>query len=415
MKILLISFYFPPAGGGGVQRPLKLASHLPKLGIEVHVLAPVDSKWIHRDDDFEAPPEAVVHRVRYLGPRGRLPAEELYGVTGLDRILRRAALMPRRFVLPDENAFWALTAIRKAVQIIREEEIDVVVTTSPPNSIHLIGAAVQQLTGVRWVADLRDSLISKSDRHIERRSARAKERVQHWVAALVASRADGVVGATDSMVQELRSSNPALRTAVIPNGADYEDFDGLEYSSSERFRITHTGSFFGKRDPRPFLEGLAACDKSVVARFVGDFRRSDQAWVERLGLGDRLELHQFLPRRRTLELQRNSEALLLLLPEIGVRGRDVPSGKLFEYLAAERPILAIVPPDGAAADLVRTTGAGIVIAPGDVEGIKEAIDELVQRWRSGTLEGPATSEELRVRSDRRTRSAEFAAFLHEFT
>jgi glycosyltransferase involved in cell wall biosynthesis len=414
MKILLISFYFPPAGGGGVQRPLKLASHLPKLGIEVHVLAPVDSKWIHRDDDFEAPPEAVVHRVRYIGPRGRLPAEELYGVGGLERILRRAALMPRRFVLPDENAFWSLTAIRKAVRIVREEKIDVVVTTSPPNSIHLIGAAVQQLTGVRWVADLRDSLISKSDRHVERRSVRAKERVQHWVAALVAGRADGVVGATDSMVQELRRSNPALRSAVIPNGADYEDFDGLEYSSGERFRITHTGSFFGKRDPRPFLEALAACDESVVARFVGDFRRSDQAWVEGLGLGDRLELHQFLPRRRTLELQRNSEALLLLLPEIGMRGRDVPSGKLFEYLAAERPIVAIVPPDGAAAELVRKTGAGIVIAPGDIEGIKEAIDELVQRWRSGTLEGPVTSEELRVQSDRRTRSAEFAAFLHEF-
>jgi glycosyltransferase involved in cell wall biosynthesis len=168
MKILLISFYFPPAGGGGVQRPLKLASHLPKLGVAVHVLAPVDSKWIHRDDDFDAPPEAVVHRVRYIGPRGRLPADELYGVGGLDRILRRAVLMPRRFVLPDENVFWALTAVREAVRIVRDEEIDVVVTTSPPNSIHLIGAAVQQRMGVRWVADLRDSLISKSDRHVER-------------------------------------------------------------------------------------------------------------------------------------------------------------------------------------------------------------------------------------------------------
>jgi glycosyltransferase involved in cell wall biosynthesis len=414
MKILLVSFYFPPAGGGGVQRPLKLASHLPDVGVQVHVLAPDDSKWIHRDEELELPAHAVVHRAHYIGPRGRLPADELYGLQGIARFMRQVALTPRRFVLPDENGLWALTAIKEAIRIVREEGIDVVVTTSPPNSIHLIGAAVRQRTGIRWIADLRDSLISKSDRHVERMSVRAKEHVQHWVAALVANRADGIVGVTDSIIEELRRVNPDLRAVVVPNGADYEDFHGLEYESSERFRITHTGSFFGKRDPRPFLEALAACDECVVARFVGEFRRSDQVWAERLGLGDRLELERFLPRGRALELQRNSEALLLLLPEIGARGRDVPSGKLFEYLAAGRPILALVPPDGAASDLVRAADAGIVVAPDDVGAIKSAIEELVQRWRSGTLEGPSLSDELRARSDRRARSAEFAAFLHEF-
>jgi glycosyltransferase involved in cell wall biosynthesis len=413
MKALLVSFYFPPAGGGGVQRPLKLASHLPEFGIEVHVLAPDDSKWIHCDEELQAPANAVIHRARYIGPRGRLPAEELHGLRGASRLRRQVALTPRRFVIPDENAPWALTATREAVRIVREHDIDVVITTSPPNSIHLIGGMVKQRTGVHWVADLRDSLTSKSDRQIERMSVRAKERAQVWVAALVAARADGVVGATDSIAEELRRLNPGLRTAVVPNGADYEDFDGLEYSPGERFRITHTGSFFGKRDPRPFLQALEACDDSVLARFVGEFRRSDREWVEGLGLEDRLELHPFLPHRQTLELQRNSEALLLLLPEIGERGRDVPSGKLFEYLAAQRPILAIVPPDGAAADLVRETGAGTVVAPDDVDGIGAAIDELVRRWRSGTLDGPMLNEDVRVRIDRRTRSAEFAAFLHE--
>lgn len=414
MKILLISFYFPPAGGGGVQRPLKLASHLPQFGIGVHVLAPIDSKWIHRDENLNVPDDAIVHRVRYVGPRGRLPAEELYGLRGAKRLVRRAALMPRRFILPDENAFWVLPATREAARIVRREHIDVIVTTSPPNSIHLIGAAVKQRTGVRWVADLRDSIISKPDRHLERISVRAKERTQQWVAALVAARADGVVGTTESITEELRRFNEDLRTAVVPNGVDYEDFVGLEYSSGERFRITHTGSFFGKRDPRPFLQALAACDTSVVARFVGDFRRSDAAWAQQLGLGERLELHHFLPRRQTLDLQRNSESLLLLLPEIGPRGKDVPSGKVFEYLAAERPILAIVPPDGAAAELVRKSAAGIVVAPGDVEGITKALDEFVRRWRSGRLEAPVTSDALRAASDRYSRSREFAAFLREF-
>ena len=82
MKVLLVTLYFPPAGGGGVQRPLKFATHLPGLGIELHVLAPDDPKWIHRDDDLPTPSLAWVHRVRFVGPRGRKPAEELHGTRG---------------------------------------------------------------------------------------------------------------------------------------------------------------------------------------------------------------------------------------------------------------------------------------------------------------------------------------------
>ena len=83
MKLLLVTLYFPPAGGGGVQRPLKFATHLPALGIETHVLAPDDPKWIHRDDELRLPTQAWVHRARYVGPKGRKPAEELHGTEGL--------------------------------------------------------------------------------------------------------------------------------------------------------------------------------------------------------------------------------------------------------------------------------------------------------------------------------------------
>ena len=91
MKVLLVTLYFPPAGGGGVQRPLKFATHLPALGIETHVLAPDDPKWIHRDADLPPPTQAWVHRARYVGPRGRRPAEELHGTPGLERASRQAA------------------------------------------------------------------------------------------------------------------------------------------------------------------------------------------------------------------------------------------------------------------------------------------------------------------------------------
>ena len=407
MKVLLVSMYFPPAGGGGVQRPLKFATHLPALGIETHVLAPDDPKWVHRDDDLVAPTQAWVHRVRYLGPKGRLPAEELHGVTGIERAARKAGLTFRRALAPDENVTWNLTAIPAAIRIVRREKIDVVLTTSPPTSVHLVGAAVRRATGARWIADLRDSIVANPHRRTESALVRAKERTGESVARLVARRADAVVAVSDPIAEELRALG-AARVETISNGCDFEDFAGLVYTPSPRLRITHTGSFFGRRSPRPILESLAGSDVDAVLRFVGDFRAADRDFAQTLGLGDRLELHPYLPRREVLAVQKDSEALLLLIPESGGRGRAVLSAKVFEYLAAERPILAAVPTDGAAADLIRETGAGTVVAPDDVDGLRAALENLEADYRGGRLNGTPLSPALKERLSRRTRSRELA-------
>jgi glycosyltransferase involved in cell wall biosynthesis len=415
MKVLIVSLYFPPAGGGGVQRPLKFATHLPTLGIETHVLAPDDPKWIHADPDLQPPTNAWIHRARYLGPKGRRPAEELHGRRGLDRISRQARLAGRRFLLPDENVSWNLTAIPAAVRIVRREGIDVVLTTSPPSSVQLIGAAAKRATGVRWVADLRDSIVAHPHRRAERLAVRTKERGEAAVARLVARNADAIVAVSDAIAEETRGLDPKGPVVTIANGSDFDDFAGLPYERGERFRITHTGSFFGKRDPRPFLTALADSGLDVTARFVGDFRTADREWAEELGLGDRLELHPYVPRRRSLELQRDSEALLLLIPEAGGRGKGVLSGKVFEYLAAERPILASVPPDGAAAELIEETGAGVVAPPDDPAAIADALRGLVERYEAGALDGTPLSEEWRDKLSRRTRVEELAELLGSLT
>jgi glycosyltransferase involved in cell wall biosynthesis len=412
VKVLLVTMYFPPAGGGGVQRPLKLATHLPSLGIETHVLAPDDPKWLHRDEELRPPTQAFVHRARYLGPKARLPSEELRGLTGVDLVLAQARLAGRRLLLPDASVTWAPTAIPRAARIVRNEGIDAVITTSPPLSMNLIGASVKKLTGVPWIADQRDSLVLNADRRFEKKSVQAKEKALERVVKLVADRADGIVAVSEPIADELRAFDPGGPVRVIPNGCDFDDFAGLEYTPADRFRITHTGSFFGKRNPRAFLSALAASGlDDVVARFVGDFRSVDREWVHELGLGDRLELLDYLPHRRALELQRDSEANLLLLPEAAGRGKVVPSGKIFEYLAAERPILAAVPIDGAAATLVRETGAGIVVAPEDEKGIREALVGLHARWQAGRLGNGYLSEGDRRRLSRTTRVEELAELL----
>ena len=411
MKVLLISFYFPPAGGAGVQRPLKFAGELARAGVDVHVLAPDDPRWLHRDEGLVVPANVSVHRARYIGPRGRRPAEELHGLRGLRRLARRLALTPRRLLLPDENVTWVATAIPRAVQLVRREKIDIVITTSPPSSVHLVGAAVRCLTGASWVADLRDSIVAKSDRRFERLTVRVKEQGNVQVARLAARMADAIVTVTPTIAEEMRRLNARGPIATIPNGCDFDDFEGLEYHPSERFRITHTGSFFGARTAKPFLDALSRSDRRIVARFVGDFRASEREWAEQLDLAGRVELLGYVSRRRSLELQRDSEALLLLLPDAGERNKDVPSGKIFEYLAAERPILAAVPRDGKAAELIEATRSGNVVQADDPDALAAELGRMFEQWLAGVLPAPKLTAEWKEKLSRKSRARELLAVL----
>jgi glycosyltransferase involved in cell wall biosynthesis len=413
VKVLLVTMYFPPAGGGGVQRSLKLAQYLPALGVETHVLAPDDPKWVHRDPELRVPTQAWIHRARYIGPRGRKPAEELRATDGLQRALVQAQVTARRLLLPDASVTWNLTAIPAAIRIAKREGIDVVITTSPPGSVHFVGAAVQRASGTRWIADLRDPLVANQHRRDDTAAARARQAANEQIARLVARNADAVTCVSEAIADEVRGLGARGPVRVIANGCDFDDFAGLEYEPAPRFRITHTGSFFGKRDPRPFLQAFHDAGLDAVARFVGDFRSSDREWAEALDLGDRLEIVDYLPRADSLRFQRDSEVLLLLVPDAGGRGRGVLSGKVFEYIAAGRPILAVVPPDGAAADLVRETGSGVVVAPEDVDGIRAALVELHAQFANGGLPSVELATRDEERLSRRARVEEMAALIEE--
>ena len=233
------------------------------------------------------------------------------------------------------------------------------------------------------------------------------------LARLVSRRADAVSCVSEAIADEVRGMDPRGVVRTIANGCDFDDFAGLEYRPAPRFRITHAGSFFGKRDPRPFLQAFHDSGLDAVARFVGDFRSSDREWADALELGDRLQLAEYAPRAESLRFQRDSEALLLLVPDADGRGKGVLSGKVFEYLAAGRPILAVVPPDGAAAELIRETRAGMVVAPDDVDGIRAALEELHARFLDGGLPAVELSADARDRLSRRARVEEMATLLRE--
>jgi glycosyltransferase involved in cell wall biosynthesis len=422
VRLLLIAFYFPPAGGGGVQRTLKFCRDLPEFGVEVDVLAPSDPKWFALDEPLMAaiPAATTVHRTRFLGPRSSFRGEALRDAHGLRRMAVHARYVYERALVPDKALPWAATAVPAAVGIVRRRRIDAIMTTSPPASVHLIGAAVAAATRKPWLADLRDSWLDHPHRTYESRGMRAKRAVERRMARTVARRADALVAVTEAIADELRGLDPSApgKTRVIGHGVDLSDFDGLAHTPASRFTLVHTGAFFGQRSPRPFLTGLRDLlvrrpdlDGRVLVRFVGDMRASDRAWACDLGIDGAWEETGFVPFRESIAAQRSADALLLLIPHAGGRGDTVTSGKVFEYLAARRPVLAAVPPKGVAAGLLRAAGAGEAVDPEDSAAQSRALEALIDRRHAGGLPDNDLPTDLAEQMSRRARAGELADVL----
>jgi glycosyltransferase involved in cell wall biosynthesis len=343
----------------------------------------------------------------------------LAAARGLSGVVTRAGIYGRRLLLPDPRVVWVPDAARAAARIVRDRSADVVLTSSPPSSAHMVGSLVARRTGVPWVADMRDSWLANPHRRYEARTVRVKRAVLETMARRTFARASAMTTVTDAIAEEARAlARPGTPTTVISNGCDFDEFAGLEHTPSDRLRILHAGFFFGKRTPRPFLEALhrLLADRPelrdvIEARFVGGFRTADREWAETLGLAGSLRIDGFLPHDRALAAMKSADALLLLIPRSGGLGTSVLSGKLFEYLAAERPVLALVPPEGIAADLLSSTGLARIADPDDVPGIRAQIEDLVEAWKGGGLGDRPLPAELRERLDRRTRASEMADVL----
>jgi glycosyltransferase involved in cell wall biosynthesis len=425
-RVLIISYYFPPAGGSGVQRVLKLCKHLPEFGWQVDVLAPDDPKWVAHDPDLAAsvPEQTVVHRARYRGPsHARSSSDRLAGAHGWRGLGTRGAVLGRKMLLPDAAVPWAPGAARAALRIVRERKIDVILTSSPPSSVHIVGSYVTRRTGIPWIADLRDSWLANPHRRYERRMVQVKRKLLEQIAHHTLAPAAGLTAVTDVIRMEASQyARAGVPTRVVSNGCDFDDFETLRHSESERLRIVHAGYFFGARSPRPFLEALRRLlDQRpdlrglIGARFIGGFRTSDREWAESLRLGEALHIDGFVPHREALRTMKEADALLLLIPTANGLGTTVLSGKIFEYLAAERPVVGLVPTAGAAADLLRSTGFAWIADPDDVAGICSTLADLMDTWRAGGLTDRELPPDVRERLDRRARAAEMAAMFEEVT
>jgi len=401
-RVLLVSYYFPPLGGVGAFRAVKLARYLPRFGFEPHVLTLHPPYYYCIDPTLgsEVPESLQVTRTESADPFrifGRFRPPGTAAVTDgtardpvFGRITRFAKGLNTWLFLPDNKVGWLPFARRAGIRLVRSGEVDLVYTINVPQTCHLVGRAIHRATGVPWVADFRDAWCDNPDLPSPTSWHRA------WNRALERSvlREASVVVAVNDTIRRLlvRASGGREENSfhTIHNGYDREDFEALPAKETDRFTMVFVGTFHRRTDPRLLLRPFRECLRSGAipagaSRIVvvgGQSERTREA-VRELGLEEEVLFTGFLSHSESLSWMASAHLLLQVIAS-GPGSDQIVSGKLYEYMAAGRPILSIGP-EGEARALTRSLRLGDTADVEDEKGVAAALAEAYRAHRSGGI------------------------------
>lgn len=395
-KILIISYYWPPSGGAGVQRWLKFTKYMPEFGIQPVVLTvdPADASYAQIDESLlkDVVDSTIVYQTKtfeFYNLYKRLTGKKEipyggFANEGKESFLQRIAKIVRgNFFLPDPRKGWNRYAYRKAVDLIREHSIETVVTTSPPHSTQLIGFKLKKKLGINWIADLRDPWTDIYYYKELHHSVLAKK-IDKKLELKVLENADKVITVSKDVkriFEEKLKRSSRSKFLVVPNGYDEDDFKQEVESENDKFIITYTGTISEVYDIDGFLEALAGLTKlelkKIVLRFVGKVPSSIIKNIEAKIPDIELDLVGYVDHQKSIEYLLQSSLQLLVIPNVE-NNKGIITGKFFEYLASQKPVLAIGPKGGDLENLIEETKCGQLFEYDDMNGMKKMIDLCLQ-------------------------------------
>jgi glycosyltransferase involved in cell wall biosynthesis len=400
-KALIIAYYFPPAGGSGVQRTLKFVKYLREFGWEPVILTARDPDYPSLDPslEHELPKALHVYRSHILEPYRwyrkltRRPEDEIGDVAQLTPFEgekqkwteRLAETIRSTLFIPDARIGWLPAAVSLGQKIIATERIDLLYSSAPPYTTHLIGLWLKRLSRLPWVADFRDSWIGwLSAPQWRPRLSRALEM---WMERQVLSRSDTVLTVSPGVREDLLSRHTPLRDdrwQVLTNGFDREDFVNLPVlPASAQVTLTYTGSLYGHRNPETLLQAMELIQKThpdamqrFRVRLVGRIGDPIKNRLQSSPVADQIEMIPYVTHAESLACLKSSDASLLIIDNAPANA-GILTGKLFEYIGAGHPIVAFTP-EGDAANLIRTHQLGVVISPRDVQTAARVLIDLIE-------------------------------------
>ncbi|RZP04479.1 MAG: glycosyl transferase family 1 [Flavobacteriales bacterium] len=398
-RTLIITYYWPPAGGPGVQRWLKFVTYFKEFGIEPIVFIPDNPYYPVKDDSICSELPEGIQIIRF-------PIKEPYGFANLfskkrttqvssgiitkqkQSVLEKVLLWIRgNFFIPDARIGWVKPSIGFLRNFISEHKVEVIITSGPPHSLHLIGKSLKKETGIKWVADLRDPWTTI---HYHK-SMRLTKRAQKKHVALeseVLTNANHIVVTSATTKREFQKITK-IPIEVITNG--YDSIDDFKPNLDAKFTLSHIGTLLSNRNPIILWEALSElCSENspfsedLLIQLAGSLSDAILISIKEYGLINQCITLGYLSHQKAIQLQCNSQILLLIEMNLSETKAIIP-GKLFEYLAAKRPIIAIGPLDSDVEKIIKETNSGSYFGYSEKEKLKNQISLYYQAYRQGNL------------------------------
>lgn len=371
-RALIITYYWPPAGGPGVQRWLKFVKYFRDFGIEPIVYIPENPNYplvdknlvaeIPSDIEILKQPIKEPYQLANLFSRkktkqissGIISKKEMSAVEKLMLYVRG------NFFIPDARVGWVKPSVKFLSEYISNNPVDVLITTGPPHSLHLIGSMLKQELGIRWIADFRDPWTT-IHYHKSLRLNEASERKHKELEAEVLNTADMIVVTSPTTKKEFEAITKTP-ISVITNG--YDNFEKLEVLLDDKFSISHIGSLLSERNPEILWKVLSEISietpsfkRDLQLKFAGTVSEEVKHSLKNNGLFELSNFMGYVSHSEAIKLQNQSQ--LLLLVEIdSPETRAIIPGKLFEYLVANRPIIALGPKNSDIENIIEETKTG---------------------------------------------------------
>ncbi len=387
-KLLIITYYWPPAGGPGVQRWLKFVKYLPDFKIQPIVYFPENPTYPIIDNGLidEVSENAIILKNKIFEPyqlAGFLSKNKTKKISSgiipnqkKQSFLERVMLWIRgNLFIPDARKYWVNPSVKYLSKYIQENDIDTIITSGPPHSLHLIGLKLKQDLNVKWFADFRDPWTTIGYQKQLKLSTYADKKHKKLESQVLNS-ADTIIVTSKTTKAEFQAlTNKPI--AVITNGYDVEKVDKQLLDS--KFSLAHIGSFLSERNPKILWQALSELlneiptfSNDLEIKLIGAVSQEVLNTITEYKLENCLNNLGYVSHNDAVKYQRSSQVLLL----IEVDSEDTKSiipGKLFEYMVSERPIIAIGPKDSDFAEIITSTNTGIFFEYDEKEALKKTI------------------------------------------
>ena len=414
-RVLIITYYWPPSGGSGVQRWLKMSKYMPEYGWQPVIYTPEAGEFPIEDPTLlkDVPREAEIIKRPIIEPYTIY--KKFIGIKKEEKVKagfikekgqktnwkeNLATWVRGNLFIPDARCWWIKPSVRYLKKYLKDHPVDAIISTGPPHSMHLIAMKLKEAMSIPWIADFRDpwtEIEYYDDLHLSRRSDRKHHHLEHEVLG----KADTIVTVTPNWARNLgRLGNRNVR--VIYNGFDTEDcYSTISQNQIAKgsFSITYIGVLMEVRNPEKLWQAIGelikedpSFGKALKVNLIGQIDNSVRRCIVESGLENNVLYQAYVPHNQVAAINKDSSVLLLTLnPDSKPLAKGLVPAKLFEYLASQRPILCIGPEDGDAAQILKETNSGITIGFEDKDKMKQVILDLYQQYKTNGLPDNETS------------------------